>query len=119
MNKKIMTLLLMSVFFMTFSVTSCKKDDDDSNPLMGTWQNKGELTETTLTFKGGGKYESSMKLSGQDQPMQTTGTYTLDGDKLTMKDDIFKTETVYTYVIEEDNLTLTDKDGDNTVYTRK
>ena len=102
--------------------TSCNKDDDVDDPLVGTW----EFTESlewfsmtvTMTFNADKTGISKMVtvIDGETESVTTNFTYSTEGSKLTLT---ANGETaVLTYSISGNKLTLTE-DGENIVYTRK
>ncbi len=111
---KVFSLALLVGAMFTFS--SCKKDNQEL--IIGTWS----LTEGTsndpemsavlpmmignmaMEFTEDGVVTTAMTMLGQTQ--NTTGTYTIDGDKLTMIDEDGETSTATIKELTKKKLTL-------------
>ncbi len=74
------TPLLFALLF-AFLVAGCSK-----NPLVGTWEGSDPAMgamATTFTFNGDNTYTNTVTLQGM--ALTFKGTYTLDGDKITLQ----------------------------------
>lgn len=120
--KKVKFLL---IFIMIAMVSiSCKKDDDDDiNPIVGTW----EVTETLdgdtisleITFKENlsGILLTEVIYNGQTFSESDNFTWSTNGNKLTI---VMNGETdTSTYSISGNKLTITDDGDDAVVFTKK
>ncbi len=120
--KKVKFLL---IFIMIAVVSfSCKKDDDDDvNPIVGTW----EITETLdgdtisleVTFKDdlSGTLLTEVIYDGQTFSESDNFTWSTNGNKLTIV--MYGETDISTYAISGNKLTITDDNGDATVFTKK
>ena len=119
--KKIKYLLIMAMAVM-MSVSCSKDDDDDVNPIVGTWGYTetfdGEVLVFEVTFKENltGTMMSSVTFDGATYEESDNFTWSTSGNKLTM---VIAGETdISTFSISGNKLTI-DLDGDNFVLTKK
>lgn len=119
--KKVKFLL---IFIMIAMVSvSCKKDDDDDvNPIVGTWEFTetldGETISLEVTFKENlsGILLTEVIYDGQTFPESDNFTWSTNGNKLTI---VMNGETdTSTYSISGNKLTISDG-GDTFVFTKK
>lgn len=101
---------LVAVLVLVMSLVACGGDK-----IVGSWEYSQEGLAVTFTFEKDGKLNVNMG------GFAMSGTYSTDGDKLTMTLSMFGQEesTVSTYTIEGDKLTITDEDGTKQVLTKK
>ena len=106
MRKRIaIVVLVMCAIFLLAACGSAS-----SSPIIGTW--KDEATGLmTIEFKDDGTL--SVSALGQTQ----TGTYQVDGDKITTK--VGDDEASVTYKVEGDKLTITSEDDVSEVYVKE
>lgn len=111
--KKLFALLLC----VTFVLTSCSKDDDDSTSLDGTtweaYEKEGDVEyKSTIRFhKSTFNYEGYETYRGVKDEFKGSGTYTYDHPNIVMTEG-GETETV---TIKDNKFVL----GDNVIYTKK
>lgn len=117
---KRITLFLLAVVLMVGVGGCSSSDDSNDNPLVGTWtgqmgaDRRGDPDITvTVTFK-----EDNTFTSTENGVPSDSGTWSTDGNVLTMRwNDSGETETL-TFSVAGNQLTLTTTDGDTLVLTR-
>lgn len=103
MKKKIIAIFL--ALTVVFCLSACQSSDG-GDTLSGTW--KGPTSDgITFTWNFDGKGACSIK---NEYGMSGSGTYTLNGDKVTIKIDLWKKEKVYKYDVSGSTLKLTNTD---------
>lgn len=116
--KKISAMMLV-VALCSMMLVAC---GSKGNEIVGAWEvtvTEGEATVTMeQTFLEDGTFKMSM--AGQEA-ITLSGTYKIDGDKLTMTMTMNGTEetTTSTYKIDGDKMTVKDENGQEVVYTKK
>lgn len=124
--KKAIVLLVFTGIAVASVLSSCSKDDDDSNPLIGKWgveqfilkdvQSITGTTDTTkyistdeeyftIEFKNDNSYSI---LYPNTKDRTASGTYTLSGSEISIKSSTNFTNKA-TYEISNNKLTLTSK----------
>lgn len=137
-------ILLMTLIAAVITFSACSSDDDDkassNSPIVGTWygEDGGYATEFLFT-SGGAVTATETKLSVPTSRVRDTGTYRLNGNKLTIRwtkfeiwnnftqkwvtDDEEVETVVLTIGINGNKLTFYsmegEEDGDPIVYTRR
>ena len=105
MSKRLLALAL--VLLAAFALAACGSDT-----IVGKW--KDNILGVTVTeFTQDGRVIIEVPSTSQ----KLEGTYKIENDKLTTRSD--KTKRTYTFVIEGDQLKLTDKTGKTSTYTRQ
>lgn len=119
--KKMKYLLIMAMAVM-MSVSCSKDDDDDVNPIVGTWglteTIDGEVIDFEITFKENltGTIMSSITFDGTTYDESDNFTWSTSGNKLTI---VIDGETdITTYSISGNKLTI-NVDDENIVLTRR
>ena len=114
--------LLIMVLAVMMSVSCSKDDDNDVNPIVGTWglteTFDGEVIDIEIAFKANltGTIMSSITFDGTTYDESDNFTWSTSGNKLTI---VMDGETdVTTYSISGNKLTI-DADGENLVLTRR
>ena len=98
--KKVFSMFL--VLAMMFALAACGSKD----ALAGTWKaDLGADGVVTWTFNGKGKCTMNNEVTDQD------GTYTIDGDKLLIKVELWDEEKTYTFSVKDNQLTMDDSTG--------
>ena len=93
-------LVLFALVLGTVCFTSCEKDEETVDPIVGTWENASEVTVTIsgATFSGSGLAQWVVKAD-------KTGQFTLTVNGITAEEDAFtwsKKDEVYTFVNKTD-----------------
>lgn len=113
--KKVLSLILAAVLLASFCLTaaSCSK----AAKLVGSWESK---TGAIITFTDDGKVSVKGSDSGLLSKLSIDGTYTTDGDKLTITYKVILVDTnlTYTFAVKGGTLTLTDEKGNSESYTK-
>ena len=108
-------LLLITLFVSLFLFVGCGKEKSE---LVGTWkgltdgESREYQMETTYTFDDDGTVKYS-----NEYGFDSTGTYKIDGNKVTIKLTTWDKEKVYEFSIKDDKLTLTIDDQISPTYT--
>ena len=98
--KKILELLLIAATLLTFAACGSK------DALAGTWSAElGADGVITWTFNGKGKCTMENAYMKQD------GTYTIDGDQLTVKLEAWSESSTYTFSVDDSSLTMNENSG--------
>ena len=79
----------MLLFAAVFTLGSCSSDDDDQNEvttssIVGTWLTENDSRTEKLEFLSDGTCYENFSLTGVSARMRYTGSYSLDGNKLTI-----------------------------------
>ena len=99
--KKFLALLLIAATLLTFAVACGAKDE-----LAGTWSAEFEYDGTiTWTFNGKGKCTMENSFMKQD------GTYTIEGDQLTVKLESWSEPSTYTFSVDGNTLDMAENRG--------
>lgn len=99
--KKFLALLLIAATLLTFAVACGAKDE-----LAGTWSAEFEYDGTiTWTFDGRGK------CTLVDYFGELKGTYTIEGDQLTVKLESWSEPSTYTFSVDGNSLTMEENTG--------
>ena len=99
---KKMTAMFLALV-LAFSLCACSGSKD---AVAGTWSaDLGDDGVITWTFDGKGKCSMESIFLKQD------GTYSIDGDQMTVKLELWDSETVYTFSVDGSSLTMTDNAG--------
>ena len=99
--KKFVAFLLIAATLLTFAVACGAKDE-----LAGTWSAEFEYDGTiTWTFDGRGK------CTLVDYFGELKGTYTIEGDQLTVKLESWSEPSTYTFSVDGDSLTMEENTG--------
>lgn len=113
MVKRLVSLAVALVMVMSLVACGCEKG------IVGTWSSEseflGQKITSSYTFNEDGTYESAII------GIKQTGTYTIEGDKMTIKFNSsvgVMTET-YTFAVDGDELKLTMQNGNTAVYERQ
>lgn len=94
MKKTISTILCSILIASAFS--SCGTDKASPEDIYGTWNHSETEYDSTMTFNSDNTYHKDMVSKGVvDVPIEESGTYTFDGETLTMTSDKWGTKTVY------------------------
>lgn len=111
MPKKVLALLL--TLFLLLPAFGCQPAKPAADVLVGTWKDSYGLTE--YQFQSGGKMKISALKVG---PLKGTfsGTYSTDGDKITIRYRVLVKDVVDTYTFRIDGNTLY---LDKNTFTRK
>jgi major membrane immunogen (membrane-anchored lipoprotein) len=127
MNKRFSFLsLLMGLFVCMLVLTSCSKSDDDggssSNPLVGTWYTEGEEkgypTYEEITYNANNTCTWRDYKSDKTTIKETdSGTYKVDGNKLSIWWSGSSTPWTTTFSISGNKMTTSE--GGGTVWTKK
>ena len=108
--KKVVSILL--ILTMVLALAACGSKD----ALAGTWTGDlGADGTVTWTFDGKGKVKFENEFSKQD------GTYTINGDQVTISLELWDEANVYTFSVNGDSLTMNANDelGLSGTYTKK
>ena len=108
--KKIVSILL--ILSLVFALAACGSKD----ALAGTWTGDlGADGTVTWTFDGKGKVKFENEFSKQD------GTYTINGDQVTISLELWDAANVYTFSVNGNSLTMKANDelGLSGTYTKK
>ena len=98
--KRPLALLLIAATLLTFAACGSK------DALAGTWSAElGADGVITWTFNGKGKCTMENAYMKQD------GTYTIDGDQLTVKLEAWSESSTYTFSVDESSLTMNENSG--------
>ena len=98
--KKFAALLLIVVTLVTFSACGSK------DALAGTWSAELEYDGViTWTFDGNGKCTMENAYMNQD------GTYTINGDQLTVTLESWSEPSTYTFSVDGNSLTMNENSG--------
>jgi hypothetical protein len=111
------------LFVFAIALTSCNKDDDNQDPLVGTWEMKeidvNDVYTELLTFKSDqtGVIITTYKYSTDPEEIDSyIFSWTTSNNLLTIR---MEGETFsFAYAISGNKLTLSES-GDSIVYTRK
>ena len=96
------TLSLILILTMLLSLAACGSKD----ALAGTWSAElGADGVITWTFNGKGKCTMENAYMKQD------GTYTIDGDQLTVKLEAWSESSTYTFSVDDSSLTMNENSG--------
>ena len=99
--KKFVALLLIAATLLTFAAACGAKDE-----LAGTWSAEFEYDGTiTWTFNGKGKCTMENSFMKQD------GTYTIEGDQLTVTLQSWSEPSTYTFSVDGNSLTMEENTG--------
>ena len=110
--------LLVGLVVNMMCLTACGDDDDDSNPLIGTWYvNDDDGDNSEITFFKDGTYVVTSKTQKSGTETERA-TYKTEGNKLVI---IWSDGEVsnWTYSISGNKLTITRPSGRTNVFTRK
>lgn len=98
--KRILSLFLTTAMLLT--LTACGSKDE----LAGTWSAELEYDGViTWTFDGKGK------CTMENSYMEQEGTYSIDGDQLTVELQSWSQPYTYTFSVEGDSLTMEENTG--------
>ena len=98
--KKIVSLLLIATLLLALAACGSK------DALAGTWTGDlGADGTVTWTFDGSGKVKFDNGFSKQD------GTYTIDGDQVTIQLELWDEAQTFTYAVDGSNLTMNENSG--------
>ena len=98
--KRLLALLLIAATLLTFAACGSK------DALAGTWSAElGADGFITWTFNGKGKCTMENAYMKQD------GTYTIDGDQLTVKLEAWSESSTYTFSVDDSSLTMNENSG--------
>ena len=98
--RKYVALLLIAAALLTLAACGSK------DALAGTWSAElGADVVITLTFNGKG--ECTM----ENSYMKQKGTYTIDGDQLTVMLEAWSEPSTYTFSVDGDSLTMNENSG--------
>ena len=98
--KRLLALLLIAAPLLTFAACGSK------DALAGTWSAElGADGVITWTFNGKGKCTMENAYMKQD------GTYTIDGDQLTVKLEAWSESSTYTFSVDDSRLTMNENSG--------
>jgi hypothetical protein len=85
--KKLFCLAIVALLAVSFTFTSCSKDDDDLDSLEGTtWSLSSSGTSMILSFKTAKLYKLEISIPG-DEDISGTGPYTYSKPNVTLYDD--------------------------------
>ncbi len=102
MKKMIRVLALILVIVIAFGLAACGSKD----ALAGTWSTElGADGVITWTFNGSGK------CTMQNAYVKQNGTYTIDGDQLTVTLEMWSEPSTYTFSVDGDSLTMNENSG--------
>ncbi len=116
--KKHLTFIILALSLAMAVLPGCKKDDD-TNPLIGSWQSVEKIDEniggklvsstetTTLTFKEDNTITIKSNYSASGEEYVEKGTYITEGNKLTTQFKEDGDSTTYEYLITGKILKLT------------
>lgn len=86
MKQKIYFLMLL--FASVFTLGSCSSDDeqdvDATSSIVGTWSTENDSRSEELQFLADGTCYENFSLTGTSARMRYTGSYSLNGNKLTI-----------------------------------
>lgn len=108
--KKYSAVILMCIFVLSFAACG---EEKKTYSVEGSWKTEnGKITEITFNEDGTGSLKKGSEIS-------VNFTYVIAEDKLTVTTEILnqKTDTVYTYTVSADALTLTN--GSDTAQYKK
>ncbi len=118
MNKKIFMSLLsiMMVAMLSVCFVSCGDDDDDNNPLVGTWYYSENGNYYEISFYSDLRFICITTKSGKRETY--TGPYRVNGNQLTIfwEDDDVAT---YTFSISNNTLRLIEDEDEVTTFLRQ
>ncbi len=98
--KKIVSLLLIVSMFLVLAACGSK------DALAGTWTGDlGADGTITWTFDGNGKVKFENEFSKQD------GTYTIDGDQVTIQLELWDEAQTFTFSVDGSSLTMNENSG--------
>ena len=98
--KRLLALLLIAATLLTFAACGSK------DALAGTWSaERWADCVKTWTFNGKGKCTMENAYMKQD------GTYTIDGDQLTVKLEAWSESSTYTFSVDDSSLTMNENSG--------
>lgn len=98
--KKLTSLLLILIVIL--SLTACGSKD----AVAGTWSgDMGADGVVTWTFDGKGDCTMDNTVVKQE------GTYSINGDQMTVKLELWDAEKVYTFSVDGNSLTMNDNEG--------
>ena len=98
--RKLLAAALAALSLLTLSACGSK------DALAGTWSAEFEYDGTiTWTFDGKGKCTMENSFMKQD------GTYSIDGDQLTVKLEMWDDPSTYTFSVDGDSLTMEENTG--------
>ena len=98
--KRLLALILIAATLLTFAACGSK------DALAGTWSAElGADGVITWTFNGKGKCTMENAYMKQD------GTYTIDGDQLTVKLEAWSESSTYTFSVDDSSLTMNETSG--------
>ena len=98
--KKFISLLLLAAAILTLAACGSK------DQLAGTWSAEFEYDgEITWTFDGRGKCTMENFFTKQN------GTYTIEGDQLTVKLELWDDASTYTFSVDGSSLTMNENSG--------
>lgn len=120
--KKVSAMMLV-VALCSMMLVACGSKGDVAKDILGTWtmsttDAEGQVLALEQTFLEDGTY----KLVGNGVELPTPGTYTVEGDKLSMAmtpEGGAEEKSTVTIKIDGDTLTMTSEDGQELVYTKK
>ena len=98
--KRILALLLLAAALLTLAACGSK------DALAGTWAAElGEDGLITWTFNGKGK------CTMENAFMKQSGTYSIDGDQLTVELEAWSEPSTYTFSVDDSSLTMEENRG--------
>ncbi len=115
--------LAFFVMALALATTSCNKDDDTEDPIVGTWEfaESSDWFSMTVTMTFNADHTGTSKMitviDGESESLTTNFTYKIKGIKLTLTAN--GESILFNFSISGNKLTLIDEDGDNIVYTKK
>lgn len=102
MRKKQMSYLILAVALAAMLLVSACGGGAGGDALKGNWEGRSEGMAWTWTFDGKGGCKTENEYGIKDQ-----GTYTIDGNDVTIKMSYWDEPIVYQYKIEGSQLSLT------------
>ena len=123
MEKLIKKLSIVLILIMAFvpTLTSCGGEDDEPAPtsgVVGTWRLNFSTGYVLQTFGADGQF-TFVEIFNSGDNNSGYGTYSLNGNKLTMTYDEDDKETYTIISLTAKKMILTDSDGDIEEWTRQ
>ena len=103
-KNKLAFMAISALLMLTLLLSACGGGGaSDGDVLSGTWEGKDDNgTEVTMKFDGKGGLKFSSQYSSEEP-----GTYTIQGDQVDIKSESWDNARSYTFVMEDESLTLT------------
>ena len=109
MKKTKLSLLLALMLAPTVMTTSCSKDDDPGNDLIGKWKGVFEYENTIFQFNADGTLFRSFEDDRNGWEYQDNNEYTVNGSSLridfNIENNVVDDYTIGTYTINDNTLT--------------